>query len=503
VARGWRRGAALAAALALPSICSAETLFDAIRMAYETNPVLKGQQAQLRGTDETLVQARAGLGPQVAVTGTYGYEAARVDTPAAVSSSSATYQAASGAANVSLVQPLFTSGAAHAQIQAAKANVAAGRQDLRQAEAELILSVVTAYMDVLRDREALRILQSEIDALDYEYRSTKLRGEIGDLTRTDIAQTESRLVQAKAELVLAKGQLNASNAAYLNVVGQNPGDLAPPPELPGLPQTADEAFALADKNNPLLLAAIEGQTAADAQVRQAKAGYGPTVGLRLGAGIEPLQSYTPNLYNRSASVQAVFSQPLYTSGMNSSKVRQALEAANQAQYNVDTARRNVVQTVARTWDQLIASRSAIEMQKREVELQTVAVQGNRVEQKVGLRTTIDLLNAELELAQDQIRLEQSQHDGYVASAAVLAALGRLEAGRLEAGVKVYDPAVSARKVQDRYVAPWVGAVDAIDSILYGPAAPAGKAAAPPVHPTVSSAEALGLRPSESADPPAW
>lgn len=501
--RSQRRQRSLAGGIAAlvalsPAVCSAETLLDAIRMAYETNPALKSQQAGLRATDETYVQARAGYGPQVGVNAEGSYDAARVDQPASLFSpaTSANYRAGTGSATVSGTQPLYTTGAVRAQVEAAEANVSAGRQDLRQVEAQLLLNVITAYEDVRRDRETLNIVKTEIAALDREYRETKARGELGDLTRTDIAQSQARLVGAKAQLVLAQGQLNASNAEYLNVVGQNPGDLDPPPDLPGLPAGADDAFSIAEHDNPQLLSAVEAERAADAQVKQAKAAFGPTVSLQVSAGIAPVDAYIGNQYDRSATAAVVVSVPLFTSGLNSSKVREALESDNRAQYDIETAHRGVVQLVARNWDQLVSIRSAVILEQRQLDLQTTAVQGYRAEQKVGLRSTIDLLNAELELANDQIGLLQSRHDEYIAGATLLAVLGRLEARNIAPGAVIYDPNASANRVRGRYAPPWVGAVAAVDGI----AAPSGNtpvsggrggSVAPTPRPSVSGAETVG------------
>jgi outer membrane protein len=479
-----------------PAICAAETLLDAIRMAYETNPSLQAQQAQQRATDETYVQARAGYGPQVSLNGQFGYQAARVDQLAGPFSpgTTARYQASTGSGTLSLAQPLYTFGAVRAQVETASANIAAGRQGLRQAEAQLLLGVITAYEDVRRDRESLRILQTEIDALDHEHQETKARVEAGDLTRTDDAQSEARLLAARAQLLAARGQLDSSNAAYVNLVGQNPGSLAPPPELPGMPSTADDAFAIAERDNPQLLGAMDSERAADAEVKQAKSAFGPTVSLQVNVGVAPVTTYAAGLYSRDVTAAAVVSMPLFTSGLNSSKVRQATENDNRAELDVFNARRTVVQLVARSWDQLVTNRGAISLDEREVEAQATAREGNQAEQQVGLRRTIDVLNAELELANAQIGLAQARHDAYVAGATLLAAMGRLEARNLMSGAPIYDPAVSAKRAMDRPMAPWVGAVATVDSI----AAPSGNKSKPDprgptaqaVRPSVAGAEVV-------------
>jgi outer membrane protein len=491
---GLAGGAAISALLTLcPGVGAAETLYDAIQLAYQTNPALRSQQAQLRATDEGYVQARAGYGPQVNVTGQVAYDDTRLDLPKTALSpaTTANYRATNESATISASQPIYTSGAVRSQVQAASANIAAGRQTLRQVEGQVILNVIAAYEDVRRDRQTLTILNSEIDALEAEYRETKARGQLGDLTNTDIAQSHARLVAARAQLVTARGQLSVSSATYLSVVGQSPGELAPEPDLPNVPATADQAFDQADRDNPQLLAAIEAEHAAEAQVRQAKSAFGPTVALHVDAGIAPYQAYSHGLYDRNVTVAATISQPLFTSGLNSSKVREALENDNRARIDIENVRRSVVQLVARSWDQLIATRGAIALQARQVELQTTAVQGNRVEQKVGLRSTIDLLNAELELANAQIALLQSRHDEYVARAGLLASTGKLEARYLLPGAPLYDPAASTNKNRDLFAPPWVGVVQAADRFDVRLAF--GKKAIAPIpvtRPSVSGAEPI-------------
>jgi outer membrane protein len=493
-------GAAATALMALiPAVGSAESLYDAITMAYETNPALHAQQAQLRSTDEGLVQAKAGYGPQASVSGQAGYNAYQVHQPAGPFSPATVgrYSASTATGTVTLAQPLFTSGAVRAQVDAASANVGAGRQTLRQAEAQLIVNVITAYEDVRRDRETIKVLNTEIDALTDEYKETKARSELGDLTKTDVSQSAARVAAARAQLIVAKGQLNASNAEYVAVVGQSPGELEPEPDLPGVPTTADDAFAAADQANPEVLAAIEAERAADARVRQAKSAFGPTVSLQVTAGATPYEPYIGGQYNEDLTIGLVFTQPLFTSGINSSKVREALDDDNKAQFDVDDARRGVVEQIAKSWDQFVSLRNAGDEQTRQLTLETTAVEGDRVEERAGLRSNIDLLNAELELANTQIGLIQNRHDAYVASANLLASMGRLELRRLRSAAKTYDPEAVAKRIGDPYAPPWTGVVAAIDSI----GVPSGvrpvsfdTGAPQPVHPSVSGAEPVGVDP---------
>jgi outer membrane protein len=455
-------------AVLIPGVAAADSLYDAIALAYQTNPNLRAQRETLRAADEEVVQARAGYGPQVSVTGQYGYTNARAQhaaTPFIGPPEGATdYSSGFGSADLSVSQPIYSSGAVSAQVRGAAADVLASREALRQAEQQLLQNVITAYVDVRRDRETVRILRDEIVALSGEFDETKAKGRLGQVTRTDVAQAEARLLSAQAQLNLAQGRLNVSNAEYLNVVGQNPGELEPEPDLPGLPATANQAFEAADHNNPQLLQAIQAERAAREKVTQAKAAGGATVSFKVDGATGPANPYLPQ-HQSSVTGVLVVTKPLFTSGYNASKVRQALDEDNHAQLAIEAARRGVVQLVAQAWGQLASTTSALAIEARQVEVQTVAVQGNRVEERVGQRSTIDLLNAELELANARLGLIQSRHDAYVARAGLLSAMGLLETRYLIPNAQIYDPTASLKRVEHRVPQPMTAPMSHIDTIL--------------------------------------
>jgi outer membrane protein len=442
----------------------ATTLMDAIRMAYQTNPSLRAQRADLAAVGEGYVQARSNLGPQVNLDGQGGYSIARVQqgqtpfTPA----SDTTYRGATGTADLSLVQPIYSFGANKAAVRGAKDDVMAGREDLRQAESDTLQKVIAAYIDVRRDRQILAILRDEINRLTRDFQETQAKGELGQLTRTDVAEAQARLLAAEAQLQTARGHLTASNAEYLAVVGENPDELAPEPDLPGVPDTVDGAFAAAEHNNPQIRSAIAAEQAAREKVNAAKAAYGPTIGVRVDAGIQPVLPYIPGIYDRNVTVAAVVTQPIFTSGLRASKVREAADRDSQAMIEVDAARRNAVQSVAQAWGTWTAAHETADLTAKQVEAESVAVEGNEVEERVGRRSIFELVSVELDLANSRIQLLDTRHDEYAARAALLAAMGVLEARFLTPGVALYDPAAPLKKAERAGAAPWEGAVEAID-----------------------------------------
>ena len=484
----------LTALVAAPGVGVAETLQEAIELAYQTNPDLRAQQAQLRATNEGLVQARAAGGPQVGVQSQLAYQDASIQQPASLFSPATTtnFGTLTGSFDLSVVQPIYSGGALTAQLHGAEASVFAGREAVRQAEAQLILNVVTAYCDVRRDRASVSVVEDEIAFLRSATDETDARGRLGVLSKTDVAQAQARLLVSQASLQQAKARLQQSNDEYLNVVGQSPGELAPEPSLPGLPADVDQAFDSALANNAQLLQAIDNEQAAREKVNQAKTAYRPTVSVRVDAEDIPTETYLPHQYDKNITGALVINAPIYTSGATASKVRAAADLDGQAQLQVESARRQVVRLVSDAWTQLGAAQRAADLEARQVDLEKTAVEGNRIESRAGLRTTIDLLNAESELVNAEEALLQSRHDAYVASATLLAAMGMLETRFVAPGAERFNPERSLKRVAGINAAAWESAIVGFDG-LGGPSTRA---------PNLSPSDAGAERPTPtSADPP--
>jgi outer membrane protein len=456
--------------LASPIPAGAETLSDAISLAYQTNPTLRAQRADLRATDEGLVQARAGFGPSVTVTVGRTYDRARVDQTSIFGSNTSLDKATTQDTNLSLVQPLFSGGATTARVNEATAQILAGRQNLRQTEAQVLQDAITAYVDVRRDQLSLQITDEQIGLLDRQLGEVRAKDAVKQLTRTDVAQAESRWLGAKSQRVLALGRLETSRARYLSVVGQYPGALAEEPELPGIPAKANEAFDAALANNPRLRAAIFVEAGARARVAEARAALLPSVSLRVEAGETPLAPYQANTYERGFTAGAVVTQPLFSSGLLSSRVHEAQQRDNREADNIEAARRATVQSVAEAWNAFTSAHAAVEFQLAQLSAQTIAFNGNEIEERVGLRSTIDVLNAEQELETINISLLQSRRDEYVARAALLASMGLLEVTLLAPDAPVYRPETGGRTTLLDLM-PWTAAVEALDGLAgHSPAA---------------------------------
>jgi outer membrane protein len=453
--------ASLTAILSMAHSVRAETLADAIALAYQTNPELQSERDQLRAVNESYVQARAGFRPQVGVSVEGDYQ----NNP-----STFFVGVTDSAASLSLTQPLYTGGAVSAEVRAAMADILSTREKLRQEEADVLQAVIQAYVDVRRDQQAVTITDQNVGVLRRQLEETNARFDAGDVTRTDIALAEARLAAAQAERTTAQARLEISRSNYTAVVGQNPGELAPEPDLPGVPATIDQALDEASRSSPLILTADYAEQAASARVALAKAANRPTVSLRAQLGEDAYYSNDARLgihngiYDRNVTASVVFNQPLFVGGANQSHIRQALDLDNAQLMEVEHSQRNVVQAVGHAWAQLVAARANFVSNAEQVRADEVAYEGTHAEQQVGQRTTIDVLNAEQELRNAQLALIDAHHDEYVAGASVLNAMGLLRADLLAPGIIPYSPEAAFDSVKHAGAVPWEGLVAAIDSI---------------------------------------
>jgi outer membrane protein len=471
----------------------AETLAEAIAMAYDTNPNLQAQRATQRALDENYVQARSGFRPQLSLQAVAIWDEFR--TPAAARrqgvdtngdgipdvflpvTGDGIQRTNSGQIGLNFSQPIWTGGRTAAAVSAAEGDILAGRETLRRVESQVMLSVIQAFVDVRRDQEGVRIRQENVTVLGEQLKESRARFDVGEITRTDVAQSESRLAGARALLSSAVAQLASSRAAYAAIVGQNPGELQPEPSLAFLlPPNADDAFAVAEKFNPLLRGQVFAEQASKARVAQARADRMPNISFRatygFGGQIDPLDT---GRYSRELTGQAVVTVPLFTGGLTSSRIRQQVERNNVDRINIETQRRSVLQTVTQAWNQLIAARANIDSTDEAVRAAQIAAEGTRQEQQVGLRTTLDTLNAEQELRNDELTAVAAKHDEYLAAATVLSAMGRLEAKDLIPAVTQYDPKRNFRKLRFSlgYV-PWEEPIAIVDRALSVPPIPSVK-----------------------------
>ncbi|MBU6253120.1 MAG: TolC family outer membrane protein [Alphaproteobacteria bacterium] len=442
-----------ASALCLPVHAGAETLRDALLKAYNSNPTLTGARAGQRANDENVPIARSTGLPNVSVSGLYNENVQNTS----LSAGSLPGRTASGTANLSV--PIFLGGAVSNAVGGAKARVESGQADLRSAEANVFTAVVAGYMDVIRTQAIVDLNRKQVRVLTVNLQATRDRFEVGDLTRTDVAQSEARLALAQAQLQQAESQLIAAKENYVQLVGTEPDALDAPPALPNLPSSPDTAVAVALKNNPDLISAARARDAARYDVGVARATRLPKLyAVGSSSYTDNLNSLPPGLPSaaqwnsyKATTAGAQLTIPIFQGGGPSARIRQAQARQSQAIEREIAVERGVIASARSAFANWQASNQVIKSAQIAVQASTLALEGVRAENSVGTRTILDVLNAERELLNAQVDLVTAQRNSYVAGFQLLAAMGRAEARDLGLdGGPLYDPTTNYRRVHGIY-----------------------------------------------------
>jgi outer membrane protein len=431
----------------------ADTLEEALVLAYQNNPQLNSQRAATRATDENVGVALSGYRPKVSANAQVGEQ--YLDTLSRSPIPSAARQVgtiATSGYGLSASQTLFNGFGTASRTRQAEHQVSAARETLRTAEQTVLLSGATAYMNLLRDSALLDLQRNNVNVLTETLRQTRDRLKAGEVTRTDVAQAESSLAAARAALHAAQSSYLTSKATYVQVIGAEPGRLgrvAPVDRFS--PPSLAESLTRGAAQNPAITLAMYNVDVAVEQVKIAESALYPN--LSLNGSVQ--KSYgspatLSTLETLSGSVTAQLSVPIYQGGAEYATIRQAKETLGQRRLDLDTARLSVQQNVTQSWGQLTAAKAQIDATTAQVATAEVALDGVREEARFGQRTTLDVLNAEQALVQARTSLVTAQHDRIVASYTLLAAVGSLSPQVLSLAVAPYDPTVHYRQVRDAW-----------------------------------------------------
>lgn len=412
----------------------AESLQDALSTAYATNPTLDAQRAALRATDEEIAKALSGWRPTVVINGAAGFTSLESKTLNGTDSDDIRPWSLSLQGS----QPLYRGGRTLAETSAADNQVQAGRGQLTSVEQSVLLAVVQSYVAVITNQAVVELNQKNVEVLRRELEASQDRFRVGEVTRTDVAQSEARLAEAISQLEVANADLDASRQGYERVVGNAPGTLAALPPLPALPPSSEEARAIAVAENPDLITARYVEAAARDGVDIAVSTLLPQVDLVAELSRQDDQSPSVDRTD-AATVQIQATVPLYQSGAEYATIRQNQQTASQRLSQVTETQRSVIESASNAYDQLEAARGVITAQKQAVAANSLALEGVRQEASVGARTVLDVLNAEQELLNSQVSLVRAQGDEYTAAFTLLSAVGRLTAQNLNLSGDRYDP----------------------------------------------------------------
>ena len=436
---------------AVPGPVAGDTLIDAFIQAYNGNPVLLARRAELRALDEGVPQALSNWRPTITATGSVNYINSESQTSGFGGLSFTTSgDTTAKSVRVQIEQPIFRGFRTLAEMNQAEHLVRAGRADLIATEQQVFLDTVTAYMDVLRDQAVVELNVNNEQVLRRQLEAATDRFDVGEVTRTDVAQAESRLARATADRVQAEGDLETSRATYVNVVGSPPGALEPPSAFAGLPQSLEEAIEQARNGNPQVVAALYRERAAGDSIELVTGELLPSVELTASYDHAFDPSVT-TVRSEQYSIGAQVTIPIYQAGQVFSRVREAKEIASQRRMEVVGAQRDAVEEATQAWETLVATRAQVVAFQEEARSTEIALEGVNQESLAGLRTVLDVLDAEQEHLDARVNLVRAQRDEVVASYALLAAIGQLTAAELALPVQLYDLEAHYREVRMKFI----------------------------------------------------
>lgn len=452
-----RRAAATVSTLALAAAAqsaTATTLQEALAQAYRTNPTLNAARAQLRATNEGVPLAKADGRPNIGVNGTYDQNLHRdINTSFGTS---IPLRSASGQATLSV--PIYQGGIVRNSINAAKEGVEAGEAQLRATESSVFAQVVAAYLDVISDSAVVTFNLQNVRSLEVNLQASTDRFKVGDLTRTDVAQSDTRLALARANLESAQAQLISSKERYISLVGSEPVDLQPPPQLPGLPASPEAAVEVALKDNPDILAAKSTRNAAHYQVNAAKGQIAPRLsGFVRGSYSDFLNSerklnplVAPDGNSKSAAAGVQLTVPIYQGGRPGAATRQAVARESQAIEQTVATERSVIAQTRSAYANWQASLQTIESTRKAVDSGSLSLEGVQAENKAGTRTILDILDSQRDLLNAQVQYVSAQRNAYVAGFSLIAAMGHAEARDLALdGGALYDATAYYKTVRNK------------------------------------------------------
>ena len=479
---GRAAAAAICAALATGGP-AAQTLEEALAQAYAANPRLLSERAGLRAADEDVSRAAAGWRPTVEIRSSAGMRWQRQESPFSFGggadpgdvvcslanrdsldcleppaasapsggSDSGSFQDTTPMSAALVVsQPVYPFGVTVARTRAAEERVFAGRAGLVAVEQQVLADTASAYVAVVRDQSVIELNINNERVLERQLQAARDRFHVGEITRTDVSQAEARLSDARASRIAAEGDLEIARAAYENLVGAPPGTL----EFPAMtgfpvPQSAEEAFALARERNPSALRAAAAENAVWHDIDAAGAALLPRVTLEATArrDWEPSRFATES---DTAEIIANVTVPLYQSGEEYARIRQLREIAAQRRRELDAARRSARESAAQRWERLQTARARVEAFQASVEANGIALEGVEQEAEVGARTVLDVLDAEQELFEAQVNLVRARADAAIATFLLLGVVGRMTAEDLGLPVQLYDPAAHYESVRGKW-----------------------------------------------------
>ncbi len=421
------------------SFATAETLFDVLAQTYQTSPVLQASQAYLRAVDERVGQAKSSWRPYIGAQGNATYAEQRFKNYPG--SDDFDYDNDMYDAGIVAQQNIFGGFKTVSAVDFAQTNVLLERENLRQTEQSVLLGAAVAAVDVIQTRALLDLQKNQEQVLNRHYKSYQKRFKVGDITKTDVAQSEARLKGATAARIEAEGNLETAVATYVSVVGQEPAKKIELNDLKVyLPDTLKQTISYAKENNPSLKAANLAVEAARYNISLQRGDLLPSVDVSAGAGYQwgqPIPQIDDNYDGHYWQVGARLSVPLYQGGGEYAKVREAKQLENQARIASVQVGRELTKNTTQAWETYQATKAAMDAIKAQIKASKMALDGVIREADVGSRTVLDVLDAEQEYLNYRVNLVSAERNMTVAALNLLSSMGKMTADSLNLKVDQY------------------------------------------------------------------
>jgi outer membrane protein len=413
-------------------VASLDPFIEALSHVYSKHPQLNAQRESLKATDEGVAQAISGFRPSIAASLSGGREKRETNK---TGESIATTKAKS----LEITQPLFNGGETLASFASAKDRVKAGRAELVALEERILLQAIIAYTNVVNNQSILEVNQNNVDLLDKQLKATKARFDVGQLTQTDVAQSQSRLATAQSAERQALGDLETAKATFRRVIGYDSPATLELPSLPReLPENLEKAIEIAQTNEPTLEAArhLENAAANDVDIKTAR--IFPDIALQ-GTLERRTNPSVSNLRSDSDSLMLNMTIPLYQSGAEWSRIREAENKAQEAKFSTMDIKDAVIENVSRAWQDYNTAKAVITSREEALKAATTALDAIQQENKYGSRTILDVLNTQQDLITAQVSLVNAKVNEKQAAYRLLASVGNLTADNLNLLVNLNNP----------------------------------------------------------------
>lgn len=420
-----------------PAAVWAETLTDALISAYRNSHLLEQNQAVLRAADEDVATAYGALLPVVQFTAQH-FTIAKESFPTFGPSYFAT--SLSGDMQLSASLTLLDFGRNRANIAIKNELVVASQQSLVNVEQQILLDAVSAYVNMSLQTELVAAQQSNVHLVTQDLQAAKDRFDVGEVTKTDVAQAEAQLALANAQLAAAQGQYNIARENYNAKIGHYPSGLASLPRTPLLVKNIDEARVIALRSHPVIIQAQHQAKAADLGVEYAKAQFLPTIS-GIAAYSDPYEGSNYSFVKPTSSLQLNFTQTIYAGGQLSSGFRKAIAQQEQTHAALLQTGVSVTFSVGQAWANILVANASISANNEQIRAAQAAYDGIVQEAALGSRTTLDVLNAAQTLLSAKASALQAQANLYIGQYTLLSTMGLLTASHLKLGIPTFDPQV--------------------------------------------------------------